>query len=297
MLREQNVPSILVTGATGRIGSELVRRLRAARALVRALVHTPSKASALAAPDVQLVPGDFEDAASLDRAMADIQRMFLLSPPHPRQLELQGNAVLAAHRAGVGHIVKLSALGASPDWPLSIPRWHWQIEQQIEQAGFAFTHLRPNYFTQMVLTLASEVIRDGTISVPAGGGRVSMVDARDIAAVAASALLEPGHAGRVYEITGPEALSFSDVAQQLAEATGRPVAYRDVPPEAALAALVATGLPAWWAEYRIGVYRLYRDSGSDGWAATVSSVVADVGKQQPRRFADFAREFRAAFIG
>ena len=122
-----------------------------------------------------------------------------------------------------------------------------------------------------------------------------MVDARDIAAVAASAL--PGHTGRVYEITGPEALSFSDVAQQLTEATGRPVAYRDVPREAALAALVATGLPAWWAEYRVGVYRLYRDSGSDGWAANVSSVVADVGKQQPRRFADFAREFRAAFIG
>ena len=118
------MPSILVIGAAGRIGSELLRWPRAAGTLVRALIHTPSKASALAASHVQLVPGDFEDPASRDRAMADIQRVFLLSPPHPRQVELQGNAVLAAHRAGVRHIVKLSALGASPDRPLPIPRWH-----------------------------------------------------------------------------------------------------------------------------------------------------------------------------
>jgi uncharacterized protein YbjT (DUF2867 family) len=291
------VPPILVTGATGRIGSELVRRLRARGASVRALVHTPAKASALAAAEVELVPGDFEDPASLDRAVADVERVFLLSPPHPRQVELQGNLVQAAHRAGARRLVKLSALGASPDWPLAVPRWHWQTEQQIEQAGFAFTHLRPNYFMQMVLTLAPEVSQQGTLSVPAGAGRVSMVDARDIAAVAAAVLLEPGHAGRVYEITGPEALSFGDVARLLTQATGRSVTYVDVPPDAAVAALVATGLPTWWAEYRVGVYRLYQGAGPDGWSAAVTNVVSEVGKQQPRRFADFAREFRASFIG
>jgi uncharacterized protein YbjT (DUF2867 family) len=111
------------------------------------LVHTPAKASALAAAEVELVPGDFEDPASLDRAVADVEQVFLLSPPHLRQAELQGNLVQAAHRAGARRLVKLSALGASPDWPLPVPRWHWQTEQ----AGFAFAHLRPNYFMQMAV--------------------------------------------------------------------------------------------------------------------------------------------------
>jgi uncharacterized protein YbjT (DUF2867 family) len=291
------MPPVLVTGATGRIGSELVRCLRQRGAPVRALVHTPANASALAAGGIEIVAGDFQEPASLDRAVAGVERVFLLSPPNPRQVELQGNLVQAARRAGVGHIVKVSALGASPDWPLPIPRWHWETEQQIEQAGFAFTHLRPNYFMQMILTLSLEVIHSGTLSVPAGAGRVSMVDARDIAVVAGAALLEPGHAGRVYEITGPEALSFGDVAQQLTEASGRPVKYVDVSPDTALAALVAAGVPTWWAEYRVGVYRLYQEAGPDGWSARVTTTVAEVGKQQPRRFSDFARDFRAAFIG
>ena len=222
-----------VTGATGRIGSELVRELRARGLAVRALVHTPARATALTGQQVEMVPGDFADPDSLDRAVAGVEQVFLLSPPHPHQVQLQGNLVQAAQRAGVRHIVKLSALGASPDWPLPIPRWHWETEQQIEQAGFAFTHLRPNYFMQMILTLAPQVIQQGTLVVPAGAGRVSMVDARDIAAVAVAVLVEPGHAGQVYEITGPEALSFVDVAQQLTATTGRPVKYVDISPESA----------------------------------------------------------------
>src|SRR5205814_10437535 len=169
---------ILVTGATGRIGAELVRRLTTAGASIRALVHSPLKVSSLSAPQVEVMLGEFEDPASLDRAVAGVERVFLVSPPHPDQVRVQGNVVKAAQRSGVRHIVKISALGASPDWPLAVPRWHWQTEQQIEQAGVAFTHLRPNYFMQMILTLAPEVMQRGTLSVPAGTGRVSMVDAR-----------------------------------------------------------------------------------------------------------------------
>ncbi|HTD79153.1 MAG TPA: SDR family oxidoreductase, partial [Chloroflexota bacterium] len=238
-------PPILVTGATGRIGTELVRRLTAAGTPVRALVHTPPKASSLSARQVEVVLGDFDDPASLDRAVAGVERVFLVSPPQPDQVRLQGNVVRAAQRGGVRHIVKISALGASPDWPLAVPRWHWQTEQQIEQADLAFTHLRPNYFMQMILPLAPEVIQRGTVSVPAGTGRISMVDARDVAAVAAGALLEAGHEGRIYEITGPEALAFSDVAQHLSETIGRPVRYVDIDPESALNDLVSAGLPTW----------------------------------------------------
>jgi NAD(P)H dehydrogenase (quinone) len=139
-----------------------------------------------------------------------------------------------------------------------VPRWHWQIEH-------------------------------GTLSVPAGTGRVSMVDARDIAAVAAATLLEPGHEGHIYEITGPEALAFSEIAHHLSETIGRPVRYIDVLPETALAELLAAGLPSWWAEYRVGVYRLYREAGPDGWAAKVTDVVAEVGGQPPHSFAEFTK--------
>ncbi|MCA1644449.1 MAG: hypothetical protein LC797_02915 [Chloroflexi bacterium] len=102
--------------------------------------------------------------------------------------------------------------------------------------------------------------------------------------------------GKVYEITGPEALSFSDVAEQLTAATGCPISFVDVPPEAALTDLVASGLPTWWAEYRVGVYGLYREAGPHGWAARVTNVVAEVGRPRPRTFAEFAREFRHVFV-
>ncbi|MFQ5600100.1 MAG: NAD(P)H-binding protein, partial [Candidatus Krumholzibacteriia bacterium] len=136
---------ILVTGATGTTGSEVVRQLAASRVPVRAFVRNPDKAAPLRALGVEIVVGDLDRPETLGPALEDVERLFLLSPADPSQVEQQGRAVEMAQRAGVQHIVKMSVLGADPDSPIALGRWHAQTEQHIEKSGLHFTHLRPHY--------------------------------------------------------------------------------------------------------------------------------------------------------
>ena len=281
---------ILVTGATGTTGRHVVRELSAAGAPVRALVRRVER---VAWPDgVEVAQGDLADPESLAGALRGVEKLYLLAPFEPRLVDLERNAIDAALRAGVRHVVKHSGLGAAPDAPMAIGRWHGEAERYLERSGLPFTHVQPQSFMQNLLG-SRQAIAAGVLAAPMGDARVSLVDARDVARVGTRALLDPGHEGRRYVVTGPEALPYAEIAAQLEAVIGRPVRYADVSPAEARQGMLAAGVPEWAADAINGLAAYHRA----GAGATVTSVVAEVGRQAPRTFAEFLRDHVAVFQG
>lgn len=205
---------ILITGATGNIGADVVRLLSARGVPMRALIRNRAKAKSIELPNVEIMEGDMDKPRTLEPAMAGVDRVFLVSSPDPRQAELQANVIDAAKQAGVRHIVKLSAMGAALDGLSVFQKWHAETEQYLAQSGVPFTLLQPNSFMQNALTFADTIAKEGKFYGSMKDGKASFVDLRDVAAVAASTLADPGHEGKTYVITGPEAFSFSDMARK-----------------------------------------------------------------------------------
>ena len=283
---------ILITGATGQVGGEVAKQLSGMGIHYRALVRNPEKASTIAALGAEVVQGDLEKPETLNAAMRGIEKVFLLSPSGPEQLEREGNATEAAKRAGVKHIIKLSVFGASPFSPIVLGQWHWYSEKNIEESGIPFTFVRPTLFMQNFRQFASTIKTEGKIYAPAGDAKVSFIDARDIAAVAVAALTKPGHENKVYEITGPEALSYDEMAKSFSEAIGKPVAYMNIPPDVTRQAMLEVGLPEWLIEDSL----YYYEYGRSGHALTVTHWVGRVAEKQPYMFAAFACDYAAAFM-
>lgn len=283
---------ILVTGATGSNGSELVKLLSSRGVTLRAMVRDPGKAADLAGlPGVDLAKGDFDDRGSLSGLLDGVNRAFLLTPSTERAAEQQLGFVEAARAAGVRHLVKFSQYAASPDSPVRFLRYHATVEAAVRDSGMAWTFLRPNLFMQGLL-LFKNMIRDkGMFAIAAGDARVSVVDVRDNAAAAAASLTEDGHEGRIYNLTGPEALTHAEMAERLSKAVGRPITFVDAPEDAMLGALAHAGLPAWQAEGLVEDYAHYRR----GEAAAIRSGVRDATGALPRTFNDFASDYAAAF--
>jgi len=284
---------ILVTGATGLVGGAVVRQLAAQGVPLRALVRSPEKAAALAGPTVETVVGDFGRPETLGPALQRVTRALIISHHDVRQVELQGNFVEAARHADHVHVVKLSGLATAPGSPSQSGRWHAETEARIRDAGLPWTFLHPPYFMQNLLRAAPAIAAHGVLTAAMKDGRIAMVDARDVAAVAVAALTTPGHAGQTYVITGPEALSHADVAAILSEAVGRPIVYRDVALDAFRAQLVSGGAPPWLVEVRMEFTSVLRE----GFAAAVTDTVLRTTGRPPRTFAAFAAEHAARFRG
>ncbi len=282
---------ILVTGATGKTGADVVRGLAIVGAGVRALVRDAAKAPALRRPGVEVVVGDLEKPDSLRAALVGVDRVFLCSAADPRQVELQGNLVRAAKEAGVQHVVKLSALGTSLDSPVPFARWHAETEKQLIAAGIPWTFLRPHYFMQNVLGFAAAIKARGSLSLPLKSAKFSLVDTRDVAAVAVETLTGAGHERKIYDVTGAEALSGADLAQKLAKATGKAIRYLDVSPDQAKKEMLAAGWPDWLATSMTALFGVF----ATGHAATISPIVEELTGYSPRTFDDWARENAAAF--
>jgi uncharacterized protein YbjT (DUF2867 family) len=282
---------ILVAGATGNAGGEVLRQLTALGVPVRALVRNRAKAEALAGPNVELVEGDLAKPDTLPPALEGVGKALLSSAPDPNQAALQNNLIDAAVRAGLRHIVKISAIGAAPDSPVSFCRWHAETERRLIRSGVPYTILQPNFFMQNTFSLAATIAAGGKFYGSMKDGKASFVDLRDIAAVATAALTTPGHEGKTYVVTGPEALSFAEVAAKLSAALGRPVAYVDIPRDALIQAMTGAGLPVWQAQ---GIAELY-DWGSQGGAAVITDVIEKIAGKKPIVFDEFARDFAPAF--
>lgn len=281
---------ILVTGATGKVGQEVVRQLSAAGSPVRALVRDPARASHIRLPDVEIAVGDLARPETLAPALAGIDRVFLCSSVDPDQVNLQGNLIDAAKRSGAQRIVKVSVAGG-PDSGTQIGRWHWATEKQLEASGIAFTMLRPILYMQQMLTYGPSIASTGAFSAPLGAGEVAAVDARDVAAVAVCALTEDGHDSQIYDLTGPEALSFDAMADAISGAIGQKVTYIHAPPDYVRKQMLSTGVPRWLADDMLILFASFRE----GYGSAVSDAVQLVTKHKPRTFQQFARDYANAF--
>jgi len=295
---------ILVTGATGTVGGHLVRLLTAAGAPTRAFVRSPESADNLRGYDVQIAEGDYAQPQSLRRALEGVDRLFLLSPVGEHSARLASAVLDAAEEvagtSGVSpYVVKLAALGSDdPAAPIRLLREHGVVLERLRGGQLPWTALLANAFLQNLLAQAAQVQERGTLTSPVGDGRVSYVDARDIAAVAARLLTAPAGSapsqageGSKYVLTGAEAVSYADIAGRFSAVLGREVAVEDIDLARYRDMVRGWGLPESTAEALVELAE-YQRSGA---AATVSDDVRRVTGRDPAGVEDFLVHHRAAF--
>lgn len=279
---------LLITGASGTIGKELVKQLQARGADFAVMSSRP----AAVVGGIPAVQGDFADGASLRQAFAGVQTLFLLFPFTPESVDLARNAVEAAKASGVKHIVRSSGAGAQAGSPVAVADLQGRIDAMIERSGIAYTLLRPAGFMQNWVNFHAGQIKAGSYAAAHGDAAIAMVDVRDIAEVAAVILTNPAaHAGRTYTLTGGEALSTGEQVAMISRAIGRPVRYEAISAEQAEAALRGWGLPPAQIALYSSLAHVYRQ----GWAAGLSADVQTLTGHAPRSFADFVREHAAAW--
>ncbi|GLW93369.1 SDR family oxidoreductase [Actinokineospora globicatena] len=280
--------TIAVTGATGTVGVRLVARLTGRGHRVRALVRPGGRRPA--GDLVEAVPADLERPETLREALSGITDLFLLTPLHPDQGSLHRGLVDVAKRAGVEHVVRLSAFGADPASPVLIHRQHGEGDQAVIESGLRYTLLRPNAFMQNAVQWAHTIKARDTIVLPVGPAKVSMIDAGDIAEVAAVALTESGTDYRSLDLTGPRAISYATAAAIVSTVVGRHITHVEIAPDEAGRVMAANGVPEWAITARLGLYETLRA----GEAEHVTTTVADWTGRQPRDFAEVAPDLAAA---
>ncbi|MFD8787000.1 NAD(P)H-binding protein [Kitasatospora sp. NPDC059599] len=283
---------IVVTGATGTVGSEVVVGLRERGEAVRALVRDGSAGPAAWDGEVERVAADFADPQSLDAALAGADVVYLLVAVHPEMAAHERNVIDAAVRTGRRPQIVLHAAAGVEQRPRGVRFVGAHVDglDHLRDSGLPWTVLAPNGFYQNFLGMAGSV-GSGVLAVPGGAGAVSYVDARDVAAAAVEVLATEGHEGAVYTLTGPAALTHGELAGQLGTVAGREVAYAAVAPEQALAGMLGAGWDPWRAEGMVELYGLYAAGG----ASAVSPDVEKLTGRPARSFAEFAAEHEAAF--
>jgi uncharacterized protein YbjT (DUF2867 family) len=280
---------ILVTGATGTVGSEVVEQLLAAGHPVRVLTRHPEKAARYAS-HVEIAQGDLANPESLTAAFAGVDKVFLLATG-PDLAKLEGHAVEAAKNAGVKHIVKLSAAGAELDPGIALGRWHRESEKHLEKSGLHWTILRPGSFASNALGWAGTIKDKGMVFHVTGNGKVTPIDPRDIAAVAVAALTTPGHEGKIYELTGPDSLTTAEMVEKISKAIGKPIKAIDTPEAAARSGMLAQGMPHVLVEAILEMMALVRG----GFRDRPTPVVEEVLGRPARTFDAWLQEHLTAF--
>lgn len=282
---------VLVTGATGNVGSRVVGKLRELGVPVRAFVRNGGRAAAWLGDGVEVAVGDFSDVASVRRALDGVEGVFLACANVPRQVEHETAVIGAAAGAGVRRIVKLSALGAEVGSPVAFWDWHGRIEEHLRASGVPAVVLRPTFFMTNLLAAAGQIRHEGALFAPAESARISMIDPEDVAAVAAGVLAGGGRAGETHALTGPEAITYGRAAEDLSALLGRNIRFVPVSDGAAREALVEAGMPEFVAGQLVGMFGALRAGAHD----TTTDAVRVLGGRKPRGFAEFARDHAEAF--
>lgn len=282
---------ILITGATGTVGRAVLAEVSRAALPFKAMYR--SEADGRKAPaGVSAVIGDYANKETMKTALAGVDTVFLVCSPVRELIELESNAIDACREAGVRHIVLNSALGAE-DYPKSFPSWHRQVENKLKASGLGYTILRPNSFMQNILAYSAPSIRaQGAFYAAMGNARTSLVDVRDIAAVAAKVLASPAaHEGKTYELNGPEAVTNGELGRRISRVTGRPVQFVDIPEAAQRKAMLEMGMPEWQVTALLELQQYY----TGGKGGEVTDVLPKLLGRAPVALDQFLSEFKDSF--
>lgn len=276
---------ILITGATGNVGRELVKNLVEKGVQVRVLVRDAKKVAALG-KQIEVAIGDLDKPETLLLAMKGVEKLYIVTP----DTQQVTNILEAAKQNGVRHVIKQSTIEAGRS--LGPGKWHRQQEELIKSMGFAWTFLRPTMMMVNTIEWWRETIKSqGAVYFPGGRAKVPAVDARDVASVACKVLTESGHEGKIYELTGPEALTIGEMVETLAKVIGKPIKYTDVPVFAAGLSLIRFGLPLYVIKGLMHTLGALRRSEYE----YITHTVEYIGKRGSRTFEQWCREHVAAF--
>ncbi|MCH7519759.1 MAG: SDR family oxidoreductase [Candidatus Dadabacteria bacterium] len=283
---------ILLTGVTGKTGKVVAEIMQDKSFPVRALVRNINKATFLKETNIELFEGSFEDANSIKTALNGVKKAFLLPANSENQLKQEIQFIDLAKDEGVEHIVKLSALGADANSDNNILKWHGLAEKYLEDSGIIYTRLQPNFFMQNFIMNSSQTIRDeNAFYLPMKNGRCGLVDARDIASVAVETLITGGHENKTYQITGPESLDFSTMAERFSRILDKQIVYTDISPESFKEELLEYGVPEILSE---AVKDLYVKL-SKGKLDIVTDHVFEITNKNPISFDKFVSDHKHLF--
>jgi len=286
---EVKATMILVLGATGSTGGEVARQLIAAGITPRLLVRNRAKATEFEGK-ADIRQGDFTDPPSLQSALTDIEKVYLVSTGLAVR-DLETRVIDAAQNAGVRHVVKLSVFSA--DSPvITFAKWHAEIEMHLMDSGMEWTMLRPGSFmTNAFMFWANTIKTQGMIYHPTGDGKWPSIAAEDIAAVAVKALTEPGHEEKGYTLTGSESMNAAGYAAVFSHVLGKSVQFTDVPPEMAKEQMLNSGMPLEYADAVMNLMSVIRAGLSD----RVSNTFEQLMGRKPMTFAEWVSKHRTAF--
>lgn len=294
---------ILVTGATGTVGSEVLKQLTSVSSgtCIRAAVHSKNKAEEIRQykdKGVEIAALDYTKPKTVTNALIDVNKLFLQTLPVPDATDICSNIVREAKKNGVNYIVKLSAMGADSKLGSTILRLHGEEEKIIKESGIPYTFLRPPAFMQNFITQFGQIIRtQNAFYAPAGEAKMSFVDTRDITAIAVAMLMNGTNGAnkqymdKVFDITGQEALSYSQVAEILSNGIGRKISYIDIPEDAAKKGLKQIGMDDWFIYIMIELFRIIKA----GYGSETTAEVEHITGRKPIAFAQFVKDYAEAF--
>jgi len=284
---------LLVTGATGRTSAGVVRHLRAAGEDVRVLVRDGDKAKkTFEEPNgVEIVDGDFDDEAVLAKAFDGVDVAFLALGSSPDQVRLEKAVIDGAVKAELPHLVKLSSTATSHDSVLLVGQIHAEIEDHLAASGLSHTLLHPASFVNNLFYVASSVAAENSWTGAAPTGRVAYIDIRDLSEAVALVLRDPALHGRTYDLSGPDAYTFPEIAELLSRILGHEVKYVPVSPDDRRSALLGAGIPEWFA----GLLLSLDTSAEAGELSTLTTTLKELLGHEPRTVEEFLIENAARF--
>ncbi len=277
---------ILLTGATGKTGSATAKALNERGIKFRALIRNEEKREEIESLGGEVVIGSIENKEAVDQSMVDIEAALILLPNSENQLSLEKQLVDSAKQAGANRVVKMSSIEATPDATSPIPKLHLESEEYIKQSGLSWTMIKPNFYMQNLLASAGTIKDQGKIFLPMGEGKTGMIDTTDVGKVLAKVLSEDGHESMNHEITGPEILSFYEVAEIFSQGLGKQVDYVDVPLGAYKETLGQFLTNQWHLDAVIDLFKGIADGGIEEKTDTYSELMGE----SPKSLSEFISE-------
>ena len=284
---------ILITGATGKTGSATAKSLGEKGETFRALIRNEEKKEGLESLGGEVVIGSIENTEVVNQSMQGVKTVLVLLPNSESQLALEKQLVDSAKQAGVERIVKMSSIEATPDATSPIPKLHLESEEYIKQSGLAWTMIKPNFYMQNLLASAGTIKEQGKIFLPMGDGKTGMIDTTDVGKVLAKVLSEDGHESMNHEITGPEILSFYEVAETFSQVLGKQVDYVDVPIDAYKETLGQFLTNQWHLDAVIDLFKGIAEGGIEDKTDTFNELMGETPKSLSQFLAENSFIFKS----